>query len=71
MVYVMISLVSLLLLGAGIALIAYVVGTNSDKIVDALLGRPQAQHTATRPAARMRARVRTLANRPPPLRAAA
>ena len=71
MVYVMISLVSLLLLGAGVALIAYVIGTNSDKIVDALLGRPQAQQTAIRPTARVRTPVRTLANRPPLLRAAA
>ena len=71
MVYVMISLVSLLLLSAGVALIAYVVRTNSDKIVDALLGRPQAQQTAVRPAARIRMPVRTLAYRPLPLRAAA
>ena len=71
MVYFVISLLSLMLLGAGIALIGYTLGSNGNRIIDVLLGRPQLLHVQTRAARRVRASIRALPRRPLSLRAAA
>jgi len=71
MIYVGISLVTLLLLSSAVALIAYVIATNSGKIIDALLGRPPTRPVQIRRTQRTRAPVRTASRPPSPLRAAA
>ena len=70
MVYFVISLISLLLLSASVALIGYVVGTNFDRIVDALLGRPMARQDRGCSVQHVRKPVRTVSRRPLALRAA-
>ena len=70
MVYVAISLVSLMLLSASVALIGYIVGTDLDRIIDALRGRPITRRVHARSMVRMLAPVRTGPRHPLALRAA-